>query len=181
MIHRTRRFFGPVLASALLAATVGCEEPRHVKGSSASAPPAPAPPKDEVQTRETVNKWTQEVRNLKPELDQGGQVTDGKIHATDYITLQADAYRTSIGEIAKMKIEMDMRQYEALNGEKPKTYEEFMDQIIKKGKPDGIMLPMLPYYQEYGYDPDKKELVVIEYPAKKKAYQEQQDRKLGRK
>jgi hypothetical protein len=63
---------------------------------------------------------------------------------------------------------MDMGQYEALNGEKPKTYEEFMEKIIKKGQPDGIQLPMLPYYQEYGYDPDKKELVVIEYPALKK-------------
>ena len=53
--------------------------------------------------------------------------------------------------------------------------------IIKKGKPDGLWLPMLPYYQEYGYDPDKKELVVIEYPAKKKAMEEQSDRELGRK
>ena len=76
---------------------------------------------------------------------------------------------------------MDMDQYEALNGEKPKTYEEFMEVIIKKGKADGIQLPMLPYYQEYGYDPDKKELVVIEYPAKKKAMEEQSDKELGRK
>jgi hypothetical protein len=179
MMPRTRLLFVPVLASSLLAATVGCEEPRHVKGSSAAPPPAK--PKDEIQTRETVGKTTQEVRNLKPELGKGGEVTDGKIHSTDYLTIQADAYRTSVANIAKMKVDMDMRQYEALNGEKPKTYQEFMDVIIKKGKPDGIMLPMLPYYQEYGYDPDKKELVVIEYPAKKKAYQEQQDRKLGRK
>jgi hypothetical protein len=40
---------------------------------------------------------------------------------------------------------------------------------------------MLPYYQEYAYDSDKKELVVVEYPAKKKAMQEQSDRELGRK
>ena len=56
-----------------------------------------------------------------------------------------------------------------------------MDVIIKKGKPDGIQLPMLPFYQEYGYDPEAKELVVIEYPAKKKEYQDQQDKLLGRK
>ena len=48
-----------------------------------------------------------------------------------------------------------------------------MEQIIKKGKPDDIDFPMLPYYQEYGYDPDKKELVVVEYPAKKKAMEKQ--------
>jgi hypothetical protein len=127
-----------------------------------------APKKQTVKPRATLGKTTQEVRNLKPELAKGGQVTDGKIHSTDYITLQADAYRTEVANIAKMRVQMDMAQYEALNGEKPKTYEEFMEKIIKKGQPDGIQLPMLPYYQEYGYDPDKKELVVIEYPALKK-------------
>ncbi len=80
-----------------------------------------------------------------------------------------------------MKVKMDIDQYEALNGEKPKTYQDFMDVIIKKGKADGIQLPMLPYYQEYAYDSDKKELVVVEYPAKKKAMEEQSDRELGRK
>jgi hypothetical protein len=86
-----------------------------------------------------------------------------------------------VANLAKMKVKMDMDMYEAVNGEKPKTYEEFMEHIIKKGKPDGIQLPMLPYYQEYGYDPQKQELVVIEYPEKKKAMQEQTDRELGRK
>ena len=76
---------------------------------------------------------------------------------------------------------MDMGTYEALNGEKPKTYEEFMEVIIKKGKADGIQLAMLPYYQEYAYDVDKKELVVVEYPAKKKAMQDQTDREMYRK
>ena len=156
-----------VLAISLTNLVIGC----------ADEPPA----KSKLQTRETLGKTTQEVRNLKPELTKGGQVTDGKIHATDYITIQADAYRTSVANIAKMKVKMDMDQYEALNGEKPKTYEEFMDVIIKKGKADGIQLPMLPYYQEYGYDPDKKELVVIEYPEKKKAMEDQSDRELGRK
>ena len=162
-----RSLVAPAFALGLLA-LVGCmEEPKSTK------------PK--LESRETVGKTTQEVRNLKPELEKGGEVTDGKIHSTDYITVNADAYRTSVANIAKMKVKMDMDQYEALTGEKPKTYEEFMDVIIKKGKAEGIQLPMLPYYQEYGYDPDKKELVVIEYPEKKKAFQEQSDKQLGRK
>ncbi len=137
--------------------------------------------KRKVHARDTIGKTTQDVRNLAPELEKGGQTTDGKIHATDYIKIQADAYRTSVANIAKMKVKMDMDMYEAANGEKPKTYEEFMEHIIKKGQPDGIQLPMLPYYQEYGYDPQKQELVVIEYPEKKKAMQEQSDKELGRK
>ncbi len=92
----------------------------------------------------------------------------------------ADVYRTEVGNIAKMAVQHSMDIYEAMNGEKPKIYEEFMEQIIKKDKPDGIRLPMLPYYQEYGYDPDKKELVVLEYPAKKKAMKEQIARDHGK-
>jgi hypothetical protein len=167
MTRRIRSQLALALALPLATLAAGCEAEKK--------------PASKVQIRETVGKWTQEVRNLKPEVAQGGQVTDGKIHATNYLDMQADAYRTEVGNIAKMKIKMEMDTYEALNGEKPKTYEEFMDLIMKKGKPDGIQLPMLPYYQEYGYDPDAKELVVIEYPAKKKAFQEEQDKRLGRK
>jgi hypothetical protein len=164
------RFLGHTVASALglalLTLAAGCEDD--------------TPPKKRVEARDTLGKTTQEVRNLKPELAQGGQVTDGKIHATDYLSIQADAYRTSVGNIAKMAVKHSMDLYEATTGEKPKTYEEFMEVIIKKGKPDGIQLPMLPYYQEYGYDPDTKELVVIEYPAKKKAMDEQTKRDHGK-
>ncbi len=156
-----------MLALPLFALVVGCDEEK---------------PKPKLKTRETIGKTTQEVRNLKPELAKGGKQTDGKIHATDYITVQADAYRTTVANLAKMKVKMEMDTYAALNDDKrPATYEEFMDLIIKKGKPDGINLPMLPYYQEYGYDPDAKELVVIEYPAKKKAMEAQSDKELGRK
>ncbi len=166
MMPRDRQLLALVFSVPLLVLTSGCEVDKT---------------KRTIHARDTINKTTQDVRNLKPELEKGGQSTDGKIHATDYITIQADAYRTSVANLAKMKVKMDIDQYEALTGEKPKTYEEFMEQIIKKDKPDGIQLPMLPYYQEYGYDPDAKELVVIEYPEKKKEMQRQSDKELGRK
>jgi hypothetical protein len=166
MTARHRLPLALAFALPVVALIVGCEGEK---------------PKRTVQSRETIGKTTQEVRNLKEELAKGGQTTDGKIHATDYITLQADAYRTSVANIAKMKVKMDMDLYEAANDAKIKTYEEFMENIIKKGKPDGIQLPMLPFYQEYGYDADKMELVVIEYPAKKKEFDAQWDKELGRK
>ena len=166
MTRLVGHWFAMAAGLALLTLTVGCEDAKPVK------------PK--VQARDTLGKTTQEVRNLKPELSKGGQVTDGKTHATEYLDLMADVYRTEVGNIAKMAVQHSMDIYEAMNGEKPKTYEEFMENIIKKGKADGIQLPMLPYYQEYGYDPDKKELVVIEYPAKKKAMDEQTARDHGK-
>jgi hypothetical protein len=49
-----------------------------------------------------------------------------------------------------------------------------LDALLKTGQPDGAILPMLRYYQEFGHDPDKKELVVIEHPEKKKAYEKQE-------
>lgn len=150
----------------LVVAFAGCEDEK---------------PKKKSQTRETIGKKTQDVRDLKAEIAKGGKTTDGKIHATDYITIQADAYRTSVANIAKMAVQQRMAQHEALNGEKIKSYDEFMDLIIQKGKPDGLMLPMLPYYQEYGYDSDAKELVVIEYPAKKKQVEDDYDKEVGRK
>ncbi len=138
------------------------------------------PPETSIKIRETVGKTTQDVRNLKVETGKGGVATDGKIHATDYITLQADAYRTSVAKIAKMTVQTRMAEYDILNNEKIKTYDEFMEKVIKKGQPDGLMLPKLPYYQEYGFDPDTCELVVIEYPAKKKEFDAAYDKKLGR-
>jgi hypothetical protein len=55
-----------------------------------------------------------------------------------------------------------------------------MDEVIKPGQPDGVRLPQLPYYQEYSYDVDKHELVVLEYADRNARLQEQQDRELGR-
>lgn len=158
----------PLALAFTLLALAGCDP--EAKSKRMSAP-----------TRETIGKKTQEVRDVKVELTKGGVLTDGKIHAQDPITINADAYRTSVGNIAKMSVQHTIDLYEASNGEKPKTYQEFMDVIIKKGQPDGLWLPMLPYYQEYGYDADKKELVVIEYPEKKKAVDAQWDKELGRK
>ncbi len=162
------RLLGHTLALAVLALAVGC-------GDEPSAKP-------KLKTRETLNKTTQNVLDAKAELAKGAVLAATDIEVADPLTQSASAYRTSVAKLAKMRVQHDMDIYAALNNdEKPKTYEEFMEQIIKKGKADGIQLPMLPYYQEYGYDSDKKELVVLEYPEKKKAMQDQNDRELGRK
>jgi hypothetical protein len=165
-LHR-RTLALPFVAIPLLALSTGCgEEPST---------------KPKLQARDTLNKTTQNVLELKHELANGAVLAATEIEVADPITQAGSAYRTQVAKLGKMRVAMDMGTYEATNGEKPKTYEEFMEVIIKKGKPDGIQLPMLPYYQEYAYDTDKKELVVVEYPAKKKAMQEQSDRELGRK
>jgi hypothetical protein len=137
--------------------------------------------KPKIQARDTLNKTTQNVLELKTELANGAILAPTEIEVSDPLTQSASAYRTQVAKLGKLAVTQAIGMYEATNGEKPKNYQEFMDVIIKKGQPDGIQLPMLPYYQEYAYDSDKKELTVVEYPAKKKAMQEQSDRELGRK
>ncbi len=97
------RLLGRALALAfglaMLALVIGCEDEK--------------PTKPKIQARDTIGKTTQDVRELKAELAKGGVVTDGKTHSTGYLDLQADVYRTEVGNIGKMRVKMDMDMYEA--------------------------------------------------------------------
>lgn len=69
--------------------------------------------------------------------------------------------------MGSLAVQQKMALYQAEHGTQPKTYDEFMARIMGKDQPDGIMLPMLPYYQEWAYDTEGRRLVVVEFPAKK--------------
>lgn len=133
----------------------------------ASAPKQAAAP---VQTRKTIKQTTQNVMELSEALAQGGVRADLSIQGQG-LEVASEAYRTSVGKLSIIAVDQKMSFFEAETGRKPKDYAEFMGRIIEKGKPDGIMLPMLPYYQEYAYDPDAKGLIVVEFPTKKEQRQ----------
>jgi hypothetical protein len=133
----------------------------------ATSPPAAAAP---IQTRQTLRKTTQNVLEMSEAIKQGGVRAEMSIQS-EGLGVAADAYRTSVGKLSIMAVDQKMAFFQAENDRKPEDYTEFMERIIEKGKPDGIMLPMLPYYQEYAYDPDAKTLVVMEFPAKKEQRQ----------
>lgn len=139
-----------------------------------------APSKSSKMLRKTVGETTQNVMKLETALAEGGQLASSEITATDPLTINSDAYKTSVAKIAKMRVAQDINTYEALNEKKPENYDEFMTLIIKKDQPDGIKLPVLPMYQEYAYDEKKYELVVVEFPARKAAYEKARDEELGR-
>ncbi len=161
----------PVMGLALMVLVAGCDEP---KKKSAKAP---------VKSRETIGKTTQNVLKLDDELKNGAVLASTTIAATDPLTQSADAYKTTVGKIGAMAVEqaIQIRNAQSIQDPKPLSYDEFMAEIIKKGQNDGINLAMLPYYQEYAWDEATQKLVVIEYPKKKKDFQDQQDEKLGRK
>ena len=120
-----------------------------------------------VQTRKTIGKTTQNVLELKAATEAGG-VPASMAVSSSAIGVAADAYRTSVGTMAVLAVEQRMQMHQAQFGKLPKNYESFMADIISPGKPDGLQLPMLPYYQEYAYDPTNHKLIVVEFPNKKK-------------
>ncbi len=71
-------------------------------------------------------------------------------------------FRTRERAVFEIQIPHAMQLYEALNGKKPVSEEEFFEKIIKTNQ---IKLPTLPEGQRYVYDPKKGELMV-ERPAR---------------
>jgi hypothetical protein len=161
--------FGPSAAAAiagLVTMLAGCDEP-----------PAPAtrPP---IETRKTIGKTTQTVLELSRALADGGVLAEGgsvagEGEAGGYLGAIADAARASSAAIGGLAVEQKLRLYEAENGSAPMSYEEFMSRIIAPGTSESLSLPMLPYYQEWAYDPAAKKVVVVEFPARKEQRREE--------
>jgi len=158
----------PAAGTAPAPATVQAAAPAAVQAPAPAAPAAAAP----IQTRKTLNQKTQNVLPLAEALKDGGVRAEMSI-TSQGIGIAADAYRTSVGKGAMIAVTQKMQHFQALRDRKPRDHKEFMDEIIAPGKPDELQLPMLPYYQEYAYDPEACELVVIEYPAKKEQRQKE--------
>lgn len=170
-----------VLAALVLVA--GCGEQATTKSEPVmkikTGPPEPPPPPP-------VEKPAPE-----PNYPPGGtmQLGDGKTppgDAGDTVRVQAEAgvgkrgqrlndprlvqsivaparglFQTEQRMVFEVQIPHAMQLYEATNGKKPKTHEEFMEQIIQANQ---IKLPELPPGQRYVYDPQTAELMV-EKPA----------------
>lgn len=154
---------------AILVLAAGCDEDRPVKSAK------------KIKTRETIGKYTQDVRPSAPELEKGGAwEAPRQITAKDPITMSGNAYVVAVNQVAAGSVKHTLDLYQAEHGEYPKNFREFMDEIIKPNQPDGLRLPQLPYYQEYGYDEVNHKLIVLEYPDRKAQFQKQQDQELGR-
>ena len=166
MLERSRHLWSIPLA-ALLILVAGCEgEPRAKKR-----------PKVNVQPREIIGKTTQDIRAAEPEIKQeGAQVASTKITAKDPITLSGNAYVSIIGQASILQIQHTLDLYHAQNERYPKDVQEFMDEVIK---PNGIRLPQLPAYQEYGYDAENHKLVVLEYPERREELKRQFQEKIS--
>jgi hypothetical protein len=152
-----------LLITILLAGCAPGAFPKPAEPPVAKPEPAKAAP---IQTRKTLGKTTQNVLELSKALTQGAVLAETSIEGSG-LEIAAEAYRTQVGKAGSLAVEQRMQLYNAEHGEYPQTYDEFMTLILGKGQPDGLNLPMLPYYQEWAYDVEHRKLVVVEFPAKK--------------
>ena len=135
---------------------VASPEPEAV----APAAPAPAP----AARRPILGQTTGVIKDAAVETKAGGVVTPPKIVAKDPITLPGNAYVAMVGSIAIQDMRHAVDLYYGETGEYPKTYAEFKEKVVD---PNGIRLPLLPSYQEYGYDAPSHSLIILEYPDRK--------------
>jgi hypothetical protein len=153
-----------LLLIAALALITGCEEERNVAAKPKAQAQAQGQSKPSTPGAEgfIVGRRTQVIKNATTEIKKtGAEVVTPKITAKDPITLQGNAYVSSIGKLSILQIEEAMKIYQATNDRYPKNYDEFMAEIIKA---NNIALPVLPSYQNYGYDEKEHKLVILEYP-----------------
>ncbi len=169
--HRLSSLIGVlyVCGLGLILSAAGCFQPKEpMAESSAASPDQTAVSAEEATPRETLNQKTQNVLELKRALASGGEVADNKVSSTNPLLQSADVYRTSVAKLGGMAVQqaIQIRNAQSINDPKPLSHAQFMAEIIKPGKPDGIMLAMLPYYQEYAWDETSQELVVVSFPAR---------------
>ncbi|TWT79959.1 hypothetical protein CA13_13700 [Planctomycetes bacterium CA13] len=159
--------------SMMVIASSGCIPSTSQPKSTESTTPGVTA--EEATPRETLGKKTTTVVDLKEALAEGANRASMKIERANPLTQSASAYRTQVGKINSMAIHqaIQLRNAQSIQDPKPLTHQEFMDEIIKVGQPDGMRLSMLPYYQEYAWDYDSQELVVVEYPARKEEREKQ--------
>lgn len=171
--HRAR--FGPWLGLLLLVIPIvlagGCFKPKPPGEASAETAATPGVTAEEATPRATLNQKTQNVLALDEALASGGQVASAEISATNPLLASADAYRTSVTKLSAMAVEqaIQLRNAQSIADPKPLTHAQFLAEIIKPGQPDGIQLPMLPYYQEYAWDEGAQKLIAVDFPARVEA------------
>lgn len=159
----------PVLTGPAVEQAPAIEPPA---ATDVGAPPAPeqtAPPEaadssDQVKPRKIIGKTTQDVRDAQKEEAKGAKKVQPRITGQDPITVTGNAYSVIVSRAEQLQIKHSLDLFYNLNERYPKDLQEFMKEIIKA---NGIRLAQLPFYQEYGYDSVKHELVILEYPDKK--------------
>jgi len=138
-------------------------------GGPAEQKPA-APPAEPAKPQKIVGRTTQHVLPLEQAVQDGGVVVDPDTAPDEQgLAAYGQAYRHSVARIGGLAVEQKLRLYRAEHDAAPATHAEFMAKIIAPGTPDEVRLPKLPHEQDWAFDPRTKQLVIVEFPARKAA------------
>ncbi|HMP80630.1 MAG TPA: hypothetical protein PKD54_14340 [Pirellulaceae bacterium] len=103
---------------------------------------------------------TSDIREFDPQ--SGKRVSDSSVDenrlATPLVGSLA-AYGPILENISKMYINQAVRLFHAEHGRYPKSYDEFMEKIVRA---NNIELPVLPGNAKYQYDVENHRLEVVE-------------------
>lgn len=153
-----------------LVVAVGCFQVKQPDGEPGGEPDESSAgvTAEEATPRATIGKTTQEVLELPAALAAGGQLDSGQASASNPLLQSAQAYRSVVAGQGAQAVQraIQLRNAQSIQDPKPLSHAELMDQIIQPGQPDGIQLPMLPYHQEYAWDEQAQQLVVVHFPAR---------------
>ena len=164
--------FQRLACSLLLLPFTGCFVPKPAGDESqqqvADANSPNSATAAEATPRKTLNQKTKNVLVLNEALATGGQLATGGDASGNPLLQSAGAYRSSVAKLGGIAVEqaIQLRNAQSIRDPQPLDHATFMAEIIKPDQPDGIQLPMLPYYQEYAWDEQAQELVVVEFPAR---------------
>ena len=110
-------------------------------------PPAPTPPQTPQGTSSTVR-----------EDAVTGVGKKGRNYGSDPISTPIQALHRSKERLAlAVEIPKGLQMFEAVEGRKPNSHDEFMEKIVKANQ---IQLPELPTGDVYVYDPQTGKLMV---------------------
>ncbi len=122
------------------------------------ADPNPAAKDKEEKPTPIIGQTTQDIGEYDPSGDAKEADLQVQQSANPY-SAAGSAYGFAVSEISKMEITKALQIYNAMNDRYPETYDEFMEEIIKK---NNIQLPVLPGGRKYQYDVKNRVLVVVE-------------------
>ncbi len=163
----------------------GCDDPysTNAPNGSSSVPTGEDSTADASATRSSAATTVQRPPHVptEPQTDDIQRIDDAPSQVDD----QSEAYEREVAEagvgkqgrnygggiitepirqgfrqrqrIIFLKIDMDMRVFEAANQRLPNSHEEFMEKIINASN---IPLPDLPAGERFVYDPERGELMV---------------------
>ncbi len=112
-----------------------------------------------------IGKKTQDITEYDPAA--GKVVSEGKYESSLIKSAMgnARAYGTAVENIEVPRVNQLLEMYRATTGEYPKTFQEFMDEVIIK---NNHKLTMLPHGSSYQYDVENHKLIVVKDQADEK-------------